>query len=112
MHHEVVAPVAGVIDELAVGDGDTVTIGQEFARIADGCTRRAGADLVHRPLLRRLSGWSVDDLREVIERHGVGLDEQRPQAVERRRVERDDERPGRTSPISSTTARSSSTARS
>jgi len=36
MHHELVAPVSGMIDSLALGQGDTVAIGQEFARIAPG----------------------------------------------------------------------------
>ena len=85
MHHEVVAPVSGVIDELAVGDGDTVTIGQEFARIAPGV--HLVSDTVRTPTPAASPvGLARDDLREVIERHAVGLDEQRPQAVERRRA--------------------------
>ena len=36
MHHELVTPVSGVVDSLAVGQGDTVAIGQEFARITEG----------------------------------------------------------------------------
>ena len=85
MHHEVVAPVSGVIDELAVGDGDTVTIGQEFARIAPGV--HLVSDTVRTPAPAASPvGLERDDLREVIERHAVGLDEQRPHAVERRRA--------------------------
>ena len=85
MHHEVVAPVSGVIDELAVGDGDTVAIGQEFARIAPGV--HLVSDTVRTPTPPASPvGLERDDLREVIERHAVGLDEQRPQAVERRRA--------------------------
>jgi len=85
MHHELVAPVTGVIDALAVGPGDTVVIGQEFARIAPGSGTH---DVRAVPGAVRASpvGLERDDLREVIERHDIGLDEQRPQAVERRRA--------------------------
>ena len=85
MHHEVVAPVSGVIDELAVGDGDTVTIGQEFARIAPGVHLVSDTVRTLAPAASPV-GLERDDLREVIERHAVGLDEQRPHAVERRRA--------------------------
>ena len=107
MHHEVIAPVSGVIDVLGVGDGDTVTIGQELARIAPGERDVSGAVRSHAVAASPV-GLARDDLREVIERHAVGLDEQRPQAVERRRA-RGGARPGKTSLTSSTTAPSSST---
>ncbi len=84
MHHEIVAPVSGVVDSLAVSQGDTVAIGQQFACITEG----AGPLEVHpasgaapaSPI-----GLERDDLREVIARHEIGLDAQRPRAVERRR---------------------------
>jgi acetyl-CoA carboxylase carboxyltransferase component len=84
MHHELVAPVSGVIGSLAVGRGDTVTIGQEFARITEGAVDR---DVHPVPGASPASpvGLERDDLREVIDRHTVGLDAHRPQAVERRR---------------------------
>jgi acetyl-CoA carboxylase carboxyltransferase component len=84
MHHELVAPVSGVVDALAFGQGDTVAIGDEFARITEGA---ATADVHLVPGTVRTSpvGLERDDLREVIDRHAVGLDEHRPQAVERRR---------------------------
>ena len=84
MHHELVAPVSGVVDSLAVGQGDTVAVGQEFARITEGA---ATADVHLVPGTVRTSpvGLERDDLREVVERHAVGLDANRPQAVERRR---------------------------
>jgi acetyl-CoA carboxylase carboxyltransferase component len=85
MHHDLVAPVAGVIESLAVGDGDTVTIGQEFARIRPGARDGAAASRTD-AIAASPVGLERDDLREVIERHAVGLDEQRPQAVERRRA--------------------------
>jgi acetyl-CoA carboxylase carboxyltransferase component len=85
MHHEVAAPVGGVIDSLAVEHGDTVVIGQELARIAEGATSVAvGAEPVISPA--GPVGLERDDLREVIDRHVLGLDEHRPDAVERRRA--------------------------
>ncbi len=85
MHHEVVAPVSGVIDALPVRDGETVAIGQEFARIAPGEHDVPGTSRLPTTAASPV-GLERDDLREVIERHAVGLDEQRPQAVERRRA--------------------------
>ena len=85
MHHEIVAPVAGVIDSLAVEQGSTVAIGQVLARIAEGVATEVVRDV---PGTSRTTpaGLDRDDLREVIDRHGVGLDERRPDAVERRRA--------------------------
>ena len=84
MHHEVVAPVAGVIDSIAVIEGATIAIGQELVRIAEGVATEAHRDLPGTAGSGPL-GLERDDVREVIERHAVGLDEQRPDAVERRR---------------------------
>lgn len=87
MHHEIIAPVDGVIDWLAFEQGSTVAIGQELARITESVAVRD----VPSPSRTSLSrpgpvGLERDDLREVIERHAVGLDERRPEAVERRRT--------------------------
>jgi acetyl-CoA carboxylase carboxyltransferase component len=84
MHHELVAPVSGVVGSLAVGQGETIAIGQEFARIAEGA---GPLDAHPTPGAVAASpvGLERDDLREVLDRHAVGLDAQRPQAVERRR---------------------------
>ena len=84
MHHELVAPVSGVVDSLAVGQGDTVTIGQEFARITPGVRAVPGTARTHAVAASPV-GLERDDLREVIDRHAIGLDDRRPQAVERRR---------------------------
>ncbi len=84
MHHEVVAPVSGVIASLAVVQGDTVTIGQDLVRITPGVHDVPGTSRTPTVVAGPL-GLDRDDLREVIERHSVGLDEERPQAVERRR---------------------------
>ena len=85
MHHDLVAPVAGVIESLAMSDGDTVTIGQELGRILPGASEVPGASRAPAPASSPV-GLERDDLREVIDRHAVGLDEQRPRAVERRRA--------------------------
>ena len=87
MHHEIIAPVDGVIDWLAFEQGSTVAVGQELARITESVAVRD----VPSPSRTSLSrpgpvGLERDDLREVIERHAVGLDERRPEAVERRRT--------------------------
>ena len=91
MHHEVLAPVAGVVDSVSVEQGATVTIGQELVRIAEGVDVPVGtahtAPATSRTDTARTSptGLGRDDLREVIDRHAVGLDDRRPDAVERRR---------------------------
>ena len=85
MHHEVHAPVDGVVDSVAVQQGSAVVIGQELVCVAEGVATAAA------PAATAASGTvplglERDDLSEVIDRHGVGLDEQRPAAVERRRA--------------------------
>ena len=93
MHHEIVAPVDGVIDSLTIEQGSMVASGQELARIAEGVANGAVRDAAggtpeRAPGASRTGpvGLERDDLREVIERHAVGLDERRPEAVERRRA--------------------------
>ena len=85
MHHEVVAPVGGTVASVAVQEGSTVAIGQDLATISEGVATGAvpnpAAGAGPGPI-----GLERDDLTEVIDRHGVGLDEQRPAAVERRRA--------------------------
>jgi acetyl-CoA carboxylase carboxyltransferase component len=88
LHHEIVSPVDGVIEAVAVVEGATIAAGQELARVAVG-----GVAVRDVPGTSRTAtpptgpvGLERDDLREVIDRHAVGLDEQRPEAVERRRA--------------------------
>ncbi len=85
MHHEVVAPVDGTVDAVVVQQGSTVVIGEELVTIAEGIAAPSG------PAVAAVEGAGPvglerDDLREVIDRHDVGLDQQRPDAVERRRA--------------------------
>lgn len=84
MHHEVVSPVAGVVDDVMVQQGSRVAIGDGVAVIAPGVATAAAHDT---PPTSRTGpvGLERDDLREVIGRHEIGLDERRPAAVERRR---------------------------
>ena len=81
MEHEIRAPQSGLIAGLHCEAGDAVLEGAVLAALtpakvaAEGEAAEADLDLDHiRP-----------DLAEVIERHGFGLDENRPDAVARRR---------------------------
>src|SRR5437899_1074751 len=81
MEHVVAAEVSGVVREVAVAVGDTVLPGQallmveeaEIAAAADPTEAATVTDQVRA------------DLAEVVERHRLGLDEARPEAVARRR---------------------------
>jgi hypothetical protein len=76
MEHEVVAESDATIARLAVGVGDTVTEGQPLAVLApaDGpAPTPPGSHPDER-----------DDLRQVHERHDIGLDHRRPDAVAKR----------------------------
>jgi acetyl-CoA carboxylase carboxyltransferase component len=81
MEHEIRAPQSGLMASLHCEAGDAVLEGAVIAALtpaevaAEGEAAEADVDLDHiRP-----------DLAEVIERHGFGLDENRPDAVARRR---------------------------
>jgi acetyl-CoA carboxylase carboxyltransferase component len=81
MEHEVIAQDGGVIRRLDVSVGDTVTEGQVLAVLEPGDHDGEGASNEEPPAdpdeLR-------DDLRAVRDRHAVGLDEARPDAVAKR----------------------------
>jgi acetyl-CoA carboxylase carboxyltransferase component len=88
MHHEICASVDGVVDAVDVREGETVAIGQSIARIAEGvATAEVGAGQGG-PVTARTDpvGLDRDDLAEVLERHAIGQDERRPDAVQRRRA--------------------------
>ena len=90
LHHDVVATVSGVVDSVSVGVGATVAVDQELVRIAEGVDLGDGAvaadgGAASAPGRRDPTGLERDDLREVVDRHRVGLDAQRPDAVARRR---------------------------
>ncbi len=85
MHHDVPAPAPGVVDELLVEVGRAVMPGDPLARLgalADAAAVDEGDDVA--ATSAETSG-PRPDLAEVWERHAVGLDENRPEAVARRR---------------------------
>ncbi len=95
MEHEVIAEIDGVVGALAVAVGDAVQEGQLLLTLASspqgepGAGAGAGADAhaedqATRPSEQR-SGGERADLRAVRERHEIGLDAARPEAVARRR---------------------------
>ncbi len=81
MEHEVLAGVDGVLRSLAVAVGDAVEGGQLLATLEPGAGG-ASASAV-RPPAR--SAGARADLLEVRERHEIGLDDARPDAVAQRR---------------------------
>ncbi|MFF2503613.1 carboxyl transferase domain-containing protein [Streptomyces sp. NPDC058067] len=81
MEHVLTAPRGGVVREVRASVGDVVPAGSElvvFTPSSDSENAGQAAAQVDLDAIR-------PDLAEVVERHRVGLDESRPQAVERRR---------------------------
>jgi acetyl-CoA carboxylase carboxyltransferase component len=80
MEHVIAAPASGIVREVPVEVGDAVFAGHELVRLeaADVASTAAGDD----------SEIDLDEIRpdlaEVQERHAHGLDENRPDAVEKR----------------------------
>ena len=101
MHHEIVAPQDGTISDVVAGEGSTLPVGGVVMRLSPGSApaRPAGDDEAGdgaRSTLpppgadedRRdapLRGLRRPDLAEVVERHELGLDAARPDAVAKRR---------------------------
>jgi acetyl-CoA carboxylase carboxyltransferase component len=85
MHHEITAAVGGVVESVAIADGDTVAAGQTLLVLVEGAAPDGDID-VSAPAAAGPVGLERDDLREVIDRHALGLDEQRSDAVVRRRA--------------------------
>jgi acetyl-CoA carboxylase carboxyltransferase component len=83
MEHEVVAEEGGTLKRVEVAVGDAVTEGQLLAVLEPGdpveSARDDGAGET-----ARAAGGVREDLQQVIERHALGLDDQRPDAVARR----------------------------
>ncbi len=81
MEHVVTAPVSGSVRSIAVTTGDTVLEGMPLLFIDEGEVDAA--------LEEQAAEFDLDamrpDLAEVLERHAIGLDAQRPDAVARRR---------------------------
>jgi acetyl-CoA carboxylase carboxyltransferase component len=76
MEHEVIADRDGVVEAVEVSVGQTVEEGQPLARLAatDGAAARADGE-------SSTSEGARPDLEAVLERHRIGLDEARPDAV-------------------------------
>jgi acetyl-CoA carboxylase carboxyltransferase component len=83
MEHEVLAQSGGVLHSLEVAIGDAVEEGQLLALIGAGSGDHRGAR--PQPSLAGAEGGFRADLEAVRERHEVGLDAARPDAVARRR---------------------------
>jgi acetyl-CoA carboxylase carboxyltransferase component len=81
MEHEVLAESDGIIGELAVSVGEAVEEGQLLLRMTAG---RAGTRVERAEPDGAGPGGERADLRAVRERHEVGLDAARPEAVARR----------------------------
>ena len=93
MEHGVECAAAGVVQELHVGAGDQVNAGQVLALLlpldAAAVSAEASAAGEERTGTQPERGTHVrPDLAAVRERHQIGLDEARPEAVERRRKTR------------------------
>jgi acetyl-CoA carboxylase carboxyltransferase component len=80
MEHEVMAEYDGVVDRLEVAVGETVSEGQLLAVLTPGT--ETGKTYGHQPQPQPTGDRG--DLRTVIERHALGLDAARPDAVARR----------------------------
>jgi pyruvate/2-oxoglutarate dehydrogenase complex dihydrolipoamide acyltransferase (E2) component len=87
MHHEVQAPIDGVVESLAVGAGDQIEEGQPlFAMRAERVTVPVAHDHVELPDPEAGVDSMRADLREVLDRRCAITDEGRPDAVKRRRA--------------------------
>ncbi|HEY1833432.1 MAG TPA: carboxyl transferase domain-containing protein [Solirubrobacteraceae bacterium] len=80
MEHEVVAESEGVVLQVSVAVGDAVEEGQPLLTLAPG----EGSEAVGVPAASATAGGEREDLRLVRERHEIGLDAARPEAVARR----------------------------
>lgn len=87
MHHDVAAPADGVVETLAADLGRAVMPGDELMRLGpvpDDVSEPSAGEAAARGDAPR-TGLDRPDLAEVIDRHAVGLDAARPDAVGRRR---------------------------
>ncbi len=88
MHHELLAPADGVVTDLSAATGTTLMPGDAVVHLdtrAPAPTDVDGRpdDIVREPA--GATGLDRPDLGEVVERHRLGHDEARPDAVRRRR---------------------------
>jgi acetyl-CoA carboxylase carboxyltransferase component len=87
MEYVIEAGAAGTIGKVVVAPGDAVTSGDLVAVVEEAAVASAGVQ--PRPAAEQQAGAGGPppraDLAEVVERHAVGLDDRRPDAVARRR---------------------------
>jgi acetyl-CoA carboxylase carboxyltransferase component len=84
MEHEVLAAADGVLRSVEVAVGDSVQVGETLAVLIPA--ERAGGEAPHPNSSPDLDLDGVrEDLEAVLERHALGLDAARPDAVARRR---------------------------
>jgi acetyl-CoA carboxylase carboxyltransferase component len=83
MEHELVAELDGVVARLDVAVGDTVQEGQLLAVLAAGATPRTNVAPVRAPDPEQVR----PDLAAVRERHDLGLDAARPDAISQRHAQ-------------------------
>ncbi|WP_236700544.1 acetyl-CoA carboxylase family protein [Allosalinactinospora lopnorensis] len=81
MQHVLAAPASGVVDAVRVAAGEAVAEGVDLVLLTPTGSDESVADSAVEVDLSKIR----PDLAEVIERHEIGLDAARPQAVERRR---------------------------
>jgi acetyl-CoA carboxylase carboxyltransferase component/biotin carboxyl carrier protein len=84
MEHEVLAEIDGVVRGLAVAVGEEVQEGQLLLTLERGEDDRDGDAPPSTPAADAASGGERADLRAVRERHEIGLDAARPEAVAQR----------------------------
>ncbi len=88
MHHEVTAPVDGVVAVVVVVEGSTLMVGDVLMSLGDPVPSAPGDALPPPDVSSAMAlptGLDRPDLTEVIERHAIGLDAARPAAVAKRR---------------------------
>lgn len=86
LHHDITANAAGVVSALPIAAGGTARPGDVLAQIDASTDVVAAAEAS--PAVQSSAvptGLDRPDLSEVLERHRLGTDEARPQAVQRRR---------------------------
>ena len=81
MEHEISTSISGTIEKLFVEVGETVLEGQEIISLVPKEISQAGNEAESEIDLDHIR----DDLAEVKERHDIGLDDRRPDAVAKRR---------------------------
>ena len=81
MEHEISTSISGTVEKLFVEVGETVLEGQELISLVPKEIAETGKEAETELDLDRIR----DDLAEVNERHDIGLDDRRPDAVAKRR---------------------------